>query len=324
MALNFGGGESMDADGSFVRCADESGASYSSTFEEEVVQADTTPSDTHDSSVLSTPPRRTRPSMTSSPSTAATASSAAIAPINRKQPSSSHRLAVSPTRDKEDSEFSHLLAPSTNATSKAAPVITPAPTVDEWKQTKTPDGTKTYFYNRRTRESVWKPPATGIIIPLPEEAAQQPLPIRDLENAIADDEMTQLDFAEVTPAAAGGGLRSRRAPEPGDFSGAIKAFDRLLEKFAVDHSCYDRFVEFCARELSVQSEEVDTQNSREICPDCGRQFAPGRLAVHQKGCRSILEKRQPTDMSRRRIAGTPVEFASPAKPAATSKGRTAK
>lgn len=316
--LSFGGGESLDElsntveNSSFVRlgAANDSTTYSMNTFEDDVDVAGSR-------SVLSTtPPRRTRPALSSSPSTAT--ATAAIAPINLK-PTNTGRVAVSPTRERGDSEFSKQLALVVGVGVGSPPppshpnVVSPAEAVvDEWKQVKTPEG-KFYYYNRRTRATQWRRPESGIIIPLPEERENQTTesttlvhkkdgPVPDLETTTADDFFEQ-ESRQTSPT-----------------SEAREAYEWLVSRFAVDKACFDRFMLFVASERTIQDKIVDLScsgyNATERCPDCGRAFEAGggRLEKHLKGCRTILEKRPPTDFSRRRQAGTPMEFSSPAKP----------
>lgn len=55
--------------------------------------------------------------------------------------------------------------------------------------------------------------------------------------------------------------------------------------------------------------DQDATTEVEVCEECGRKFAQGRLASHAKVCRSVFkEKRTPYDVRRKRLVGTPMEF----------------
>jgi hypothetical protein len=190
---------------------------------------------------------------------------------------------------------------------------------DEWKEAKTPEG-KSYYYNRRTRESSWRPPNTGKIISLVGDPPLNKItPQRPVETVF----QAVQQVPEPSPSTILlGGLRENKVQSPVASLEveATEAFEFLLERFTADHSCFLRFIDFCATERKQfeESSAVGLDESQSVvqCQDCGRTFArAASLAKHRIGCRTIQEKRTPTDFSRRRVGGTPAEFtlASPAK-----------
>ena len=316
VALNFGGSIDEESE-SFVRCGGSytQSDSYTHTFEED------------DPSRLSTPPRsrqvEPRPSLTDSPSTTATAM-AGIAPVVRKLPVT-QRVAISPTREKDDSELPRLgnLDDSRTEYTSAPSVITPA-AQDEWKQAKTPEG-KSYYYNRRTRESSWKAPATGIIIPLPADSSNpKPLRVNDT-NLTVKGASAGGETHKVTPAATQAFDPPKSPYNVGIVSyptmeaEAAEAFDFILERINDnDTDCFSRFLEFCANERALRTAKVMEEEGlaattlvnrgQQQCPECGRSFARSEsLHKHLKGCKTIMEKRVPSDSSRRRVFGTPMD-----------------
>lgn len=329
VALNFGGSIDEESE-SFVRCGDYGGShtqsdSYTHTFEEE------------DPSGLSTPPRsrsvEPRPSLTDSPSTTATAM-AGIAPVLRKLPVT-QRVAISPTREKDDSELPRLgNLDDIRAEYTFAPTVTPA-AQDEWKQAKTPEG-KSYYYNRRTRESSWKAPTTGIIITLPSDSSN-PKPLRENDtNLTVRGAKASGEIHKVTPAAQArleeGEFAAAQAFDPPKSpynvgianyptmeAEAAEAFDFILERINDnDTDCFSRFLEFCATERALRAAKVMEEDGltttalvnrgQQQCPECGRSFARSEsLHKHLKGCKTIMEKRVPSDSSRRRVFGTPMD-----------------
>ena len=286
--LNFGGCESVEPSSvasSYVMCGNVSnvgsgeGVSINSeTFEEEA------------SAAPSTPPRIARPSrhVTLSPTT-----HTSITPVISKPPTMA-RIAPSPTRDRHDSEFGKVLDKVAGGNHLVSPSTADNKVIDEWKEAITPEG-KHYFYNRRTRASVWRAPSDGIIVPLPNQNQRE-------------EKKKEQEQGQVTSPGKTAQQTQRNLRNTAMLVRAREQFESLMDRCLThDENSLNRFLVFCTSELTIAAAQ-QAEGETEKCLECGRVFSRGRLKHHQIGCATIREARPPSDSARKRIVGTPMEF----------------
>jgi len=209
------------------------------------------------------------------------------------------RVAPSPTRDRQDSEFGKVLDKAVGGNHLVSPSHTDHKATDEWKEAVTPEG-KHYFYNRRTRESVWRAPSDGIIVPLPNQNQQEQL--QEDKKKEQEQEQEQVTSPEETKQLA----QQHNLRNKAKLNRAREQFELLVDRCLThDENSLNRFFDFCSSELTLVQH---TEGETEQCPECARVFSRGRLQKHRVGCATIRETRQPSDSARKRIVGTPMEF----------------
>lgn len=137
--------------------------------------------------------------------------------------------------------------------------------------------------------------------------------LRDLRAAIdavgMEEDLDSLDASS-----------SRAAPQSSDQVSRVA--DAVFRPFPFDDQLSflsPDLLDHSHSQSESQSYADETMTTVEVCPDCGRRFALGRLEKHRVGCRTINQKVVPSNSARKRIVGTPMELFLPGAAGVTPK-----